>query len=137
MEKTLQTKKFFMRYFKTLSAVRARREQFTEELLLQFISDPKLIEHIFFFQKAFPQGLLIPKEIIAAENKIFVRVNFKGNHSGEVDNIPPTYKDVDIPFALVYKIENEKIVEFSAIANEMDFFEQLGLSKEQVEVPMK
>lgn len=137
MEKTLQTKKFFEKYHQTMSRAIANGEEINEKLLSEFSSDPKHIEHVLFFSRSFPGFRYVPVEIIAAENKVFVRVNFQGKHKGQVGNIPPTLKEVDVLFALVYKIENDKIVEFSAIANEMDFFEQLGLSEKQVEVPIR
>jgi predicted ester cyclase len=100
-----------------------------------FIKDQKLIDHILFFQKSFPGYKLIIKDLIAEGDRVFLKVDFVGIHEGLVEGIPPTEKEVVLPFALCYTIEEEKIVDFWAIANEMEFFEQLGLSLDQVDVP--
>jgi hypothetical protein len=42
---------------------------------------------------------------------------------------------VYIPFALGYKVEDDKIVDFWPIADQLEFVEQLGMAREQVEVP--
>ena len=136
MNKTSQTRSFFIKYRQTVWRAVANKEEITEKFLSQFISDPKLIGHILFFNQTFPGYKLIPKEIIAAEDKVFVRVNFQGVHAGSSKDIPSIQKKVNVPFALCYTIANDKIVNFWAIANEMEFFEQLGLTKEQVEIPV-
>ena len=135
MNKTSRTKKFFTEYQKAMAHSEITGEKIDKVFLSQFISDAKLIEHILFFKKAFPNYKMIVKDIIVDEEKVFVRTNFMGKHTGEVDGIAPTFKDVNIPFAMVYTIKNDKIVDFSAIANEMEFLEQLGLTIKQINMP--
>ncbi len=137
MNKTQQTQAFFQRYMDVVWEAVARKDKIDKEFLSQFISDPKLIDHILFFNKSFPGYRLVPKEIIATENKIFMRVEFQGVHAGQAEEIPPTFQKVETPFALMYTIEDDMIVDFWAIANELEFFQQLGLTKDQVEVPIR
>ena len=123
-----------MKYLKTVGGAVRAGKKVDEAFLAQFIDDPKLINHILFFSKSFPGYKLVPTEIIAEGNRVFVRANFIGMHQGEVEDIPPTAKPVKVPFALVYTIKDEKIVDFWAIADQMEFFEQLGLAREEVNV---
>ena len=104
------------------------------ELLIQFIEDEKLIEHVLFFEKLFPEYQIIIDDLMAEGNWIFVRAHIIGKHEGEADGIPITHKNVEAPFALGYEIKNEKIMDFWAIGNELELFEQMGLAREQVEV---
>ena len=71
---------------------------------------------------------------MAEGDQIFVKSHFKGKHVGEADGIPATNRSVESPFALTYKIKNNKIIDFWAIANEMDFIEQICLARDQIEV---
>lgn len=132
MTQAEKSKQFFLNYWAALSG-KAK----THELIAQFVADPRLIEHILFFEKLFPKYEAIVDEVIAEGNRVFVRSHIKGSHEGAIDGIPATHQKINVPFALGYHIENEKIVDFWAIANEMELFEQLGLARENVEVAKK
>lgn len=129
MNKRQKNKRFYLNYIDTFNG-----KEKPVELLRKYIEDEKLIEHILFFEKLFPKYRAIIDEILAEGDKVFVRARIQGKHEGEVEGILATYKKFDTPFALGYTIRNEKIVGFWAIANEMEFFEQMGLAREQVEV---
>jgi predicted ester cyclase len=129
MNQMQKNKQFFFRYHAALSGRKKTRES-----IMQFVEDEKLINHILFFEGLFPEYAVEIDEMVAEGDRIFVRSHLTGMHDGSLDGIPATHKSVDAPFALGYKIRDEKIVDFWAIANEMEFFEQLGLSREQVNV---
>lgn len=129
MDQTQKSKQFFLRYWTALSG-----KVKTYELITRFVADERLIEHILFFEKLFPHYEVVIDEIMAEGNRVFVRSHVKGQHEGTTEGIPATHQKINVPFALGYRIENEKIVDFWAIASEMDLLEQLGLAREQVEV---
>jgi predicted ester cyclase len=135
MNQQEKNKQFFFRYMNNMRKAQQIGPEELRKTMNTYIKDEKLIRHITFFKKAFPKYDVEIIDIMAEGNKLFVRINFIGKHVGEVDNIPVTNKEVEVPFALCYTIEDEMIVDFWALANEMEFFEQLGMSKEQVEVP--
>lgn len=124
-----ETKKFILEYWNAVSG-----KPKTETLLRQYVDSEKLINHILFFESMFPEYQLLPIEVIAENNKVFVRAHIVGKHEGETDGVPPTLKDIDAPFAICYKISNFRIVDFWAIADQIELLEQLGLHAEQVEV---
>ncbi len=130
MTQSEKTKQFFITYSNSLNGKKKTLEKITK-----YVEDQKLIDHILFFEKLFPKYEVIIDELMAEGPKIFVRAHFVGTHTGEMAGIPATYKTANTPFALGYEIKNEKIIDFWAIANEMELFEQLGLAKKQVEVP--
>lgn len=129
MNQSEATKKFYLNY---LAAVSGKKK--TPELLSQYIANEKLISHILFFESIFPQYCVHIDELVVEGDRVFVRAHLTGQHSGDAEGIPPTFKQVDTPFALGYRVENNKIVHFWAIANEMEFLEQLGLARGQVNV---
>ena len=124
-----KNKRFYLSYIKAMSG-----KEKTREMICKYVENEKLIEHALFFEKLFPKYILIIDELMAEGDQIFVKSHFKGNHEGEADGIPATNRSVESPYALTYKIKNNKIIDFWAIANEMELFEQLGLAREQVEV---
>jgi predicted ester cyclase len=107
----------------------------TEEMLRQYTDNERYIGHVLFMEKAFPNYQIIPDEIIAEGDKVFVRASVIAKHEGEVEGIPPTFKDINVPFAIGYEIKDEKIIDFWTISDQMEFLEQLGMAREQVEVP--
>ena len=93
----------------------------------KYIADTHLIEHIEFFDTVFPMYEVFPDEITAEGNHIVVKARLKGRHEGELNGIPPTYKNVEFPFAIGYEIANGKIVSHWLIADQMILMEQLGV----------
>jgi predicted ester cyclase len=122
MEQQKKNKEFVIRYFNAISGVTK-----TRELSQQFMTDEELIEHIAFFDSVFPKYELFADEMIAEGNKVVVRARVKGKHEGELNGIPPTYKEVNFPFVISYEIENDKIVHHWLIADQAAMMEQLGL----------
>lgn len=132
MNQAQNSKQFFLNYWAALSG-----KEKTYELITRFVADERLIEHILFFEKLFPKYEAVADEIIAEGKRVFVRSHIKGRHEGAMEGIPATHQKINVPFAMGYQIENEKIVDFWAIADEMELFEQLGLAREEVEVSKK
>ena len=93
----------------------------------KYLSDVHLIEHIEFFDSVFPGYELFADEMLAEGNRVVVRARVKGRHEGELNGIPPTYKQVEFPFAIGYEIENNKIISHWLIADQMMLMEQLGV----------
>ena len=125
MENTKAYREFIVRYFNAISGVEK-----TTELCKEFIEDIKLIEHIQFFDSAFPAYELFIEEMITEENKVVVRGRATGTHTGHLNGIPPTGKTMDLPFIIRYTIKNGKIVDHWLIADQVILMEQLGVMPE-------
>lgn len=52
------------------------------------------------------------QELIAQDDRVYVRWKQTGTHIGEVDGFPPTGQTVIEIASAVYRIENERIVEY-------------------------
>ena len=51
-------------------------------------------------------------------------------HKGDLNGIPPTFKEVNIPFTIRYTIENNKITSHWILADQMAMMQQLGVIPE-------
>ena len=122
MDTLQKNKELVIEYFDTLSGVKK-----TRKLMEKYLSDDRLIEHIEFFDTVFPAYEIFADEITAEANRVVVRARLKGRHEGELNGIPPTYKNVEFPFAICYEIENNKIINHWLIADQMMLMEQLGV----------
>ena len=123
MNKERRNKAFILEYYNALAGKRK-----TEELIRKYVSDEKLIEHIKFFEQTFPTYDAVAEEIFVSEDKVFVRASMSGRHEGNIDDIPPTFKHFKMPFAICYRIKDDKVVDHWMIADQMEFLEQLGLA---------
>ena len=127
-----KNKAFFLEYLTALSGHHKNRE-----LIQKYVSDPRLIEHILFFEDLFPKYELVIQELMAQGDRIILRSQFIGTHTGQREGIPSTMQQINTPFATGYQIIKNKIVDFWAIANEVELFEQMGLIREEVNVQKK
>ena len=130
-----KNKQFMKKYYREMLYAKNHKPEILDQTAHRFIKDQKLIDHGNSLNKSFPGYSIIVKEMVAEGDRVFVLVDFIGSHEGTVEGIPATGKKVQVPFALCYTIRDEKIVDFQAIGNEMEFFEQLGLSSEEVDLP--
>jgi steroid delta-isomerase-like uncharacterized protein len=81
----------------------------------------------YIYHTAFDADAVNPK-IIADENKAVLEATFKGKHIGEFAGIPATGKEVSVPLAVVYDLENDKIKEGRVYFEAPALFAQLGHS---------
>lgn len=122
MDSLKKNKEFIIRYFNAISG-----KDKTPELIDQFVTDPKLKEHIQFFEGAFPKYEMLIDEITAEGNRVVVRVRAKGRHEGELSGIPATHREIEMPGVIGYEIENGKIISHWLISDQMMLMEQLGV----------
>ena len=122
MDQQRKNKEFIINYYNAVSGTSKPRE-----LLEKYISDPELIGHIEFFEKAFPCYKLFIDEITAEGNRVIIRARNVATHLGYLGEIPPTGKDVDFPFVVCYEIENSMIVNHWMIADQLTLMEQIGV----------
>lgn len=91
-------------------------------------SDQELKEHIVFFEGSFPGYALPIDDLIAEGDKVAARLRFEGSHDGELLGIPPTGKEVSVPFAITYRLAGGKIAEHWMSFDRMALMEQLGVA---------
>jgi predicted ester cyclase len=79
---------------------------------------------------AFPDLHLAIDEMIAEDDRVFVRTTLTGTHDGEYKGIAPTGRNVATDCAEVFRLENGKIVGYWCLTNVAGLMRQL--TEEQV-----
>ncbi len=113
-------KAFLRRYFADLTIDKS------EDRVNQYVTDESLKQHIQMFETAFPGYQLSEEDMIAEGDRVAVRSIMTGTHQGELMGIPPTGKNVTVPLMIMYRISEEKIVEFWINADTLGLLQQLG-----------
>jgi len=126
MDKVKRNKAFIIEYYNAISGVVK-----TSKLCERYTSDQKLIDNITFFDRAFPAYELFIDEMVAEEDKVMLRGRATGIHKAEFNGISPTYKEMNLPFIARYTIENNKIIDFWLLADQVLLMEQLGIFKDK------
>ena len=121
MNQQMSNKEFILEYFNAISG-----KVKTLELLQRYISDALLLQHIAFFDGAFPKYEMFADEMTAEGNRVVVRARVKGKHEGVFGDIQPTFRNVEMPFVVGYEIENRMIISHWLIADQLVLMEQLG-----------
>lgn len=75
---------------------------------------------------AFPDFHETMEDIIAADNKVWVRNTITGTHLGEFRGIAPTGKTFTETSVDIFRIVNGKLIEGWNVTNELDFYKQIG-----------
>jgi predicted ester cyclase len=123
MEQLQKNKEFIIKYGTALSG-----EDKPIELLKEYVEDEALIEHILFFEAAFPKYELLIDEITAEDNRVIIHARFRGQHLGDLNGIAPTFKTAEVPLAVGYTIDNNKIISHWIEINQLTLMEQLGVA---------
>ena len=122
MKTSTEYKNFVAEYFNAISG-----HVKTSELCDRYMTDQHLKEHIMFFDGIFPKYEIFADEMTCEDNRVVARGRLKGRHEGELNGIPPTFKDVEFPFAVSYTMDDGKIADHWLIADQMVLMQQLGV----------
>jgi predicted ester cyclase len=116
----LLNKSFIQRYVDALSG----RDK-SLELVTQFVADKRLTEHIVSAEAAFPRYKIVVHDMVAEGDKVVVRGDLRGTHSGELMGIPPTQIRVTLSFTITLRIADGKIAEHWVSADVGTLLQQL------------
>ena len=83
------------------------------------------------FATAFPDTHFTIRDMIAEDDKVVTYKTFSGTHQGEFAGIPPTNKQVTIDVIDIFRVEDGKLTEHWAVADELGLLQQLGLIPSQ------
>ena len=118
---TAANKAFVLEYFAALN------QDKLPATVDKYMTDEVLKEHIVMFETVFPGYQLTAKEMVAEGDRVAVRIEFTGVHDGDLMGIAPTGKPVTIEIAMIYRIENGKIVEHWMLSDLLGVMQQIGV----------
>ena len=113
-------KQLIQRYF---DAIRKDKSAAT---LDKYIAEDELKQHIAMFEVSFPGYWLESHDMIAEDDKVFVRATFHGTHKGRLMDAAPTGNTVSAPLYIAYQIANNKIVAHWMLADMLGIMQQIG-----------
>jgi predicted ester cyclase len=105
----------------------ARFNQDHRACLREYVEDQALLEKIEMLLPAFPNHQVVAEDMVAEGNKIAVRARFLGLHKGELMGLQPSDRQVDVPFFVVYRIEEGKIVQHWLQMDTVTLLRQIGV----------
>jgi predicted ester cyclase len=94
--------------------------------LREFAQDEDLLEKIAILREAFSNHRVLAEDIVEEGDKVAVRGRFQGCHTGDLIGLPPTRKEVDVPFFAIYRISEEKIVQHWLQMDTVALVRQIG-----------
>jgi predicted ester cyclase len=78
-------------------------------------------------RSAFPDLAYTIEDLIAADDKVVLRLSARGTHQGDLMGIPPTGKPVRIVGIVIDRITDGKLVERWGLGDDLDLLDQLGV----------
>ena len=63
--------------------------------------------------------------MIAEGDNVVVDAAMTGTHTGDLMDIPPTGKEVEVPFIIIYQISGGKIVDHKMVADQAGLMQQI------------
>jgi len=79
------------------------------------------------FRVGAPNFVMIVDDMIAEGDRVAARFTIRGDHTGEFQGIPPTYRPIDFTGTTVARIVDGKIVEGWQNTDVMKLMQQLGV----------
>jgi steroid delta-isomerase-like uncharacterized protein len=80
------------------------------------------------WHRAFPDLSNEIEDLIATDDRVVVRYRFSGTHEGPVMDVPATRKRVETAGIVIFRLEDEQIVEAWAMDDVLGLRQQLGAS---------
>lgn len=76
---------------------------------------------------AFPDGTMTAEDILTAGDKLTTRWKFQGVHSGELQGIAPTGRDVTVTGIIISRFQGGRVVEEWEQIDRLGMMQQLGV----------
>ena len=70
---------------------------------------------------------MIVDDMVAKGDKVAVRGTVKATHTGDLMGIPPTGKEVAVPFLIIYRIAESETVAHWMASDQLGLMQQLGV----------
>jgi predicted ester cyclase len=79
------------------------------------------------FRSAFPDGRHVFEYVVADGENVITIGTYEAVHTGNMQGIAPTYRQVTLVVMHLDRVVDGRIVEHRGLANEVDFMRQLGI----------
>jgi predicted ester cyclase len=91
-----------------------------------FVAEEELKQHIARYESSFPGYWLEAQDSIAERDLVAIRGVVHGVQNGPLLDFPPTGTPVRVPFFIIYRIADEKIVQHWMLVDMPSLVQQIG-----------
>lgn len=77
---------------------------------------------------AFPDLHMVLEDMVAEDDKMAIRYSLSGTFKGNLGNITPTGKQVNLTGAIFFRFSNGKEVDALEFIDQLDMYKKLGVS---------
>ena len=81
------------------------------------------------FREAFPDAEYPLFDLVGEDDKVVARWGLRGTHRGVFMGVSPTGKTVRVDGIIIYRLKDEKIVEYWGSFDTLGLMQQLGVAK--------
>jgi predicted ester cyclase len=81
----------------------------------------------------FPDLTTDIEEIIAVDDRVVIRLNWRGTHSGMYSGLPPTAKQVSVRVIAIWRFEGDVVEENWTVQDQFALLKQIGYIPPEVE----
>ena len=86
-------------------------------------------QNLTMFYRSFPDSHETIEDIVAEGDKVWVRIKGTATHTGVYRGLAPSGKKITWEAVSIWRIVDGKVVEMWAVADELDFYKELGVVK--------
>lgn len=83
---------------------------------------------------AFPDAQYSLEDIFGEAGKVVQRCSVRGTHRGDFMGVPATGNEISMPFMIISRFEDDKIVEEWQMLDSLGLMRQLGVIPERASV---
>jgi len=76
---------------------------------------------------AWPDYSMTIEDVMAQEDKVFLRATRRGTHLGQFVRVPPTNKSIEVSRWMVMRLKEGKVTEAWTIEDSMGMYQQMGV----------
>jgi steroid delta-isomerase-like uncharacterized protein len=114
----------------------AYRECLAPDFTAEFFGQGKVdratyIERDQEFARGFSDLKITVEELVAEDDRVMVRMTWRGRHTGKVLGIPPTGKRFEVAGFAVDRFREGQVVEHVPLFDQLALFQQLGVVRAQ------
>ncbi len=80
----------------------------------------------------FPDVHVVLEDVIEVDDRVVVRLEWTGTHTGEYSGVPPTGKAVRVPGLAIWRFADGKVVEIWSIQDQFSLLQQIGVLSPEI-----
>jgi steroid delta-isomerase-like uncharacterized protein len=85
------------------------------------------------FLSAFPDAAVVLEDLVAAGDRVAIRVAMRGTHTAPLGELPPSGRPIHLMSMTMYRFADGRVSEEWELFDKLGLYQQLGVSPPQVD----